>query len=489
MVALFALSGCAGQGFGGSDAAMPGPAPVGYGPLPAAGQGKTALQAQLPGSASDLALRFDMSMERPHDDVTRADWQAVAEYSDSYRLTFEGSFDDQAQAAEAAQSRLGFGPVAARERNTALDAKATLESSDGRTRTITRVAASTYEAPQDGFQPKTRNGRQRDKNLQRFAGVDRASDEAFMQRVEATALQSGPFDLLLFGQYSSVGRWFESAELQDRDDPFLNAGNETLEAGGTLGLGPVSLTLAQNAQEDLLDDQGNDAPQKGIFQRARAELSLAELTAGTALDTPWLPDSLWLSAEQGDVRPLYGNASNDDLTRTLAAGLSWSNSLLSGHIGYWREIYESRSGATLDLLTDTIDAGIGVYRPTWNLYTSLGLGRTEYPVDTVDAVDHNVDLSIAGGLTLPELPDLTLAATISHYLADYPADDTAGRYSSWDLDARLDFSKFLDDDFADAGASVGLIYGLSGYANADGYSGSDQRIDHAVGIQVSVPFR
>jgi hypothetical protein len=489
VLAVLALGGCASHGFDGSGGDTHRWAALEAGPLSAVGYGTTAFQAELPRSKGDVAVHFDMSMERPNEHVTRADWQAVAELYQGFRMTFEGSFDDQAQVAEAAQSQLGFGPVQARERNTALDATAIVESGDGRARTVTRVATSTYLAPMGGYQPKTRDGRQRDKNLQRFAGVDRASDDAFLQRLEIKAVESGPVELMVFSQYGSVGRFFESAKLQDRSDPFLNSGNETLEAGGTLGLGPLSLTLAQSAQEDLLDDHGNAAPRKGIFQRARASVSLAELTAGTPVETAWLPDSVWFSTEQGVVRPLYGAATEDDLSRTLAAGLSWSSSLIYGHLGYSRETYESANAATLDLLTDTLDAGIGVHRPAWNLYASFGLGRTEYPVGTVNAVDHNVDFSIFGGIKVPDLPDLTLAATISHYLADYPADDTAGRYSSWDLNAKLDFSKLLHDKFAKSGASLGFIYGLSGHANADGYSGSDQTIDHAIGIQVSVPLK
>jgi hypothetical protein len=449
--------------------------------------GAAALVQTVGSSASEVATQFSMNLERLDDRLARAGWSAVAEHADGYRLSLHGAFDDQLLPARSAQSRLGFGPVEAWERSAAFDATATLEDAHGRVRTTTRLAVSQYEAPRDGFRPSRRDGRKQDKDLERFAGVERASGDAVLQRLEATLVEAGPVGLAVFGQFSSIDRWFESAALRDRNDPFLNPGHEAIEGGGTITFGPVLVTLAQSSERDLLDDKGRDAPRKASFQRARAELSLPDLAGGA--NAAWLPTSLWFTEERGEVRPLRAGTRQDDQSRSWGAGLTWAGDAFDSYIGYWREVYDSRGPVTIDTRSETVDLGVGLYRAAWDIYAGLGVSRDQYPVGTLNAVDHSVDVSVAGGVRLDDLPDLSLAATLSHYLADYPADATFGRYTSWELDAKLDFTKFLSDGSLSPDMRVAVVYGLSAYRNSDGYAGSDRNIDHAIGIVVSVPLQ
>ena len=285
-----------------------------------------------------------------------------------------------------------------------------------------------------------------------MAGED--AGNAIMQRVEADLLKTDDFRVGFFGSYARTDDEYTSLEdmlddkdvkrrLKERDKQgeFADAGRERTKFGGTLGYGPVDLTLA-SVTESVFAGKNEGDLETGYEARLLLDVKELRGSLGGSNDGFWVvaPRWLWAGYEIRDVD--VAGSSVEDKTNYASIGAAWNWKGAYLNVDYWRFFLDNRQpGAEdSDWLGDGLDVSVGYYEPKWGVYAGYSRTRANsYGSWSATEIGHNGWLSFS--LKPEDLPDFKATASAYLYGADYPA--SASDYQDWTLSAELDFSKYL----------------------------------------------
>jgi hypothetical protein len=366
------------------------------------------------------------------------------------------------------------------EQNTVAVNRIRLGLFDDRVRLTTRYGRSRHDGDNSYLASLEGAGPERDRDG--FLGRNAATGQAFSQRLDVSLWRSGRARLGAFESYRRVDPRFEWKEAA-KEDPFGTSDRRAVEAGGTIGMGMLELTLSRISEEAKIDDfRVDDRPSQRSYR--------AVLTASRDVPAPpdlplsrFLPDAAWISVMRGDVD--HGDSPGGAATRDLSFGASWNGETSSAMLSFWESSYKS---AALDLywFGSGADLEYGIYRKPWDLYAGLGVQRNR----SDQADDTWLESSIGGYLSFsvrPEmLPDFTTTLNLNRYEADYSTLAEGLRTDTWGFQTVLDFSKYLGP--ARFGPHFRTYYRADWSKTRNGFADPDVVFDQAVMASFEVDF-
>jgi hypothetical protein len=302
--------------------------------------------------------------------------------------------------------------------------------------------------------------------------------QAFSQRLDASLWDPGFARVVAFGSYRRVDPLFEWKDADARD-PFARSGRSALEVGGTVGTGPLGVTLSRISEEAEI---GASRAEARVSRRStRATLTASLLPLWHVGDRAWpdsglsrfAPGSAWLSVTRGDVD--RGDSRGGAATRDLSFGTSWAGATSSAALGFWRSRYTSVA-TDLDWSGSGADFSWGIDRERWGLYAGLGAQRSR----SVQADDTSSESSLAGYVSFlvrPErFPDLATTLNVNRYEADSGSFGGSFRTDGFAFDTVLDFSKYLPPTGRGLASHLRTYYRIDWSRTGLG----DPNLDHAL---------
>ena len=259
-------------------------------------------------------------------------------------------------------------------RNTLADTRLTVGMWDDWVRWTSRQAVSNYiTTPSANFGYLVRPG----------FGLD---DAATSQHVDAAVWKTNSMRLSVFAEYDRVGAYFEAPTFAiKKQDPFSTPNSTTTRFGSSIGWGPVTFTLEQDAQQSLAQ---YNAPIK-VENQIGVSLSLDDLRTRSSWipqSMAWLmPSSAYLTVGQGRVSAALDQGVNGDTTSDVGAGLLWNVGKFYANVGYWTSNYQSQ---LYPWKGSGLNGSLGFYEGQWNvgLYFDVYGSSYAYPQQWVDVV-------------------------------------------------------------------------------------------------------
>jgi hypothetical protein len=283
----------------------------------------------------------------------------------------------------------------------------------------------------------------------------------------------------------------------------------TFGFGTTVTSGPVEFTLSRT-ERDKVDEA--DGYREESYD-AKASLSLDGLWSslgGEALrETFWAlaPDAVWVDGALGWADPGESGTGDLDSTQDYGFGLSWFWNGGYADLGFWRYIYDSqqRGAEDADWLGHGVYGDLGLYGDTWSVDAGLAFYRGDNEEFYSRSQDVSYDGSISFSRRSARFPDITLGLSAGLFGTEYFAYGGDSLTDYWELNAELDFSKFLTDGSSAAGSrsstdeptsdgsgsrtsSLNAVYGFQSIGIDDDFSGQERKIEHFLGFIYKLRF-
>jgi len=310
-----------------------------------------------------------------------------------------------------------------------------------------------------------------------------------LQALNLQILRGENTRLSIFGTYGEVDQNYNDFALDEDDktkkNPFSEPGQAGFKFGGTLGLGPADLTLAQT-------DSWDDGSQTRTYEATLGlDLNrLRPLSSGLLGETFWkvAPDFVSLSYGVGTVDVGTGIANR---TRDVSASANWAWDSGYTYLGYWSSYYDNRQPGNedYDWTGEGLDLGGGLWGNRWNVDGWLSLSRSYQMGEWSEAQD----LSLGGGLSLSvrpiSLPDLKVSLSSDHYKGDYTANDGLSHRSSWIFTSELDFTKYFAEAWGPRTSKFGMVFQVRNDSDFEKWGGSgvrDSDAEYFVGLRMGI---
>ena len=302
--------------------------------------------------------------------------------------------------------------------------------------------------------------------------------------------------LSVFGTYGEVDKDYNDFALDDDDknkkkNPFSDPGQAGIKFGGTFGLGPADITLAQTDSWDAEDSNGS---QKTEYE-TKLGFDLNNLRGYTGElfgESFWniAPDSVYASYGFGAV-DIGSGSGTEDRTTDISAGANWDWGNGYTSLSYWYSNYDNRQPGSQDYdwAGDGFDLGGGMWGSRWNFDGWLYLSRSEQMGEWSEATD----LSLGGGLSMAyqpdEFPDLKLSIGSDYFRGNYIASDGTSQSRSWALTSELDFTKFWAELWGPRPSNLGMVFQLennSSFEKWGGESDQESETNYFIGLTMGI---
>jgi hypothetical protein len=318
------------------------------------------------------------------------------------------------------------------ERNSVVDTKIGASFLDDRVRLSTHQAWSRYDASQAFFRSIAgKSDTSVEGRKKRLASGDSAEGSAVLTRLEGDVFKSGSIGLTVFGQYSLVDSEFEDIDLsrkksQIKNETFAQPNRETSKVGGTLGVGPVGLTLAQSRfgnidhDDDFYHEERLDADL--WLDVGKATNGLKPVVGSTAIAL--LPQTISLGYGMGKADVLSAGGNPKDRLSDWRVGANWNFDGAYVSFGGWQSRYARRQpgSAAVDWSGQGTDLSFGAYGKTWGVDSYVALGQSQSNGEAYASTDYDFGGGVSAKVALVDLPDVAASVDVGR---------TGARYLSW----------------------------------------------------------
>ena len=299
------------------------------------------------------------------------------------------------------------------------------------------------------------------------------------QQMDLDVWRGDEMQLSVFGAYGQIDEDYNDFLLDDggshkkKKDPFSQPGQASMKVGGTIGVGPTDITLAQIDSWDAEDSNG---VQKTEYETTLGlDLNnLISFTGEVLGEGFWniAPDYVYASFGFGAVDMGSGTAT-EDRTEGMSVGANWNWSDGYGYLSYWQSYYDNRQSGyqNADWAGDGLDFGGGIWGSRWTFDGWISLNRSEQMGEWSEATD----FYLGGGLSMSykpdDWPDLGLLISSDHYRGDYVASDGTSESGSWVLTFEFDFTKYWAEVWAPRPSNLGVVLQIRNDSSSEKWGG------------------